>query len=237
MCGSKIRWSLLSPRLLIVSRGCVHCNWTRPNLLPGLCTRQELLSCPTLEWRACQYLWLDTQKTHLFPLFGMRQWKDVGIKDPVYDLGIQLWSRRVLPLIRSWMAVRLLTSGSVSSNTNSTAESPDRNLSVPSITEMTDGKANGIEIKLLSLGLHLTALRFFLTTGCKGGESLVFCSCKTPEYEKWQGILLHSSGCRTGGVHLRRCLTPPMSSQPLLKHEPFLSLSVPTLKQKTMFLT
>ena len=118
------------------------------------------------------------------------------------------------------MAGSLLANGSVFNSMNSRAESPS--VSTLYYWDETDGKANGIEIKLLSLGFIPNCITFYcLMIGCRGGKSLIFSSCKTPKYEEWEGILLHSSGHRRGAVHLRRCLTSLMSSQPLLKQEPF----------------
>lgn len=66
------------------------------------------------------------------------------------------------------MAVSLLANGSVFNSMNSRAESPS--VSTLYYWDETDGKANGIEIKLLSLGLHLTASPFAVSWLAAEGE-------------------------------------------------------------------
>jgi len=75
------------------------------------------------------------------------------------------------------MAVNLLPSGSVFNSMNSRAESP----SVSTLYHWyeTDGKANGIEIKPLSLGLHLAASLFtVLRLAAEGEKSWYFGAVK-----------------------------------------------------------
>lgn len=68
------------------------------------------------------------------------------------------------------MAEGLLANGSVFNSMNSRAESPS--VSTLYYWDETDGKANGIEIKPLSLGLHLTASPFTALRLAAEGEKL-----------------------------------------------------------------